>query len=144
MRIRTQAGLSRRRHGGGVCARWQLVAQGQVSAGGIETVSVRPNFFMIVGAGGNIGVQVGDDGPVIVDSGTERAAEAALAAAVKRLTPAHSLHHQHQRRRRSRRRQRAARAGRSNARRRLEGWGRAMATTVAAADRRHRERSCCE
>ena len=83
MRIRTQAGLIAVAMAAACVLGGDLVAQGQVSAGGIETVSVRPNFFMIVGAGGNIGVQVGDDGPVIVDSGTERAAEAALAAAVK-------------------------------------------------------------
>ena len=66
-----------------MCARWRAGRARPGECRGIETVSVRPNFFMIVGAGGNIGVQVGDDGPVIVDSGTERAAEAALAAAVK-------------------------------------------------------------
>ena len=83
MRIRTQAGLIAVAMAAACVPGGDLVAQGQASAGGIETVSVRPNFFMIVGAGGNIGVQVGDDGAVIVDSGTERAAEAALAAAGK-------------------------------------------------------------
>jgi glyoxylase-like metal-dependent hydrolase (beta-lactamase superfamily II) len=83
MRIRTQAGLIAVVMAA-VCGLGRdLIAQGQVSAGGIETVSVRPNFFMIVGSGGNIAVQVGEDGPVIVDSGTERTAEAALAAAGK-------------------------------------------------------------
>ena len=61
-----------------------LVAQGQ-GTGVVETVAVRPNFFMIVGAGGNIAVQVGADGVVLVDSGTERASDAVLAA-VRRLT----------------------------------------------------------
>ena len=82
MPIRTQAGLVAVAMAAACGLGGDLVAQGQVSAGGIETVSVRPNVFMIVGAGGNIGVQVGEDGSVIVDSGTERAAEAALAAAV--------------------------------------------------------------
>ena len=39
-------------------------------APGLEVLQVRPNFFMIAGAGGNIGVQVGDDGVVIVDAGS--------------------------------------------------------------------------
>lgn len=83
MRTRTQAGLVAVAMAA-VCVLGRDVgAQGQVSGGGIEAVPVRPNFFMIVGAGGNIGVQVGEDGAVIVDSGTERAAEAALAAATK-------------------------------------------------------------
>ncbi|MEQ1760937.1 MAG: MBL fold metallo-hydrolase [Vicinamibacterales bacterium] len=83
MRTRTRAGLVAVAMAAVCVLGRDLVAQGQVSAGGIEAVPVRPNFFMIVGAGGNIGVQVGEDGAVIVDSGTERAAEAALAAAVK-------------------------------------------------------------
>jgi len=83
MRIRTQAGLIAVAMAAMCVPGRDLVAQGQGSAGGIETVSVRPNFFMIVESGGNIGVQVGEDGPVIVDSGTERAAEAALAAVGK-------------------------------------------------------------
>ena len=57
-----------------------LLAQAPGNAGGVETIAVRPNVFMIVGAGGNIGVQVGDDGAVLVDSGSERAAEAVVAA----------------------------------------------------------------
>ncbi len=81
MRIRTRAGLIVVAMAAAVVLGGDLVAQGQAGAGGIEAISVRPNFFMIVGAGGNIGVQVGEDGAVIVDSGSERAAEAALAAA---------------------------------------------------------------
>jgi glyoxylase-like metal-dependent hydrolase (beta-lactamase superfamily II) len=30
---------------------------------------LRPNFYMIAGAGGNVGVQVGEDGTVVVDAG---------------------------------------------------------------------------
>ena len=49
-------------------------------------LEVRPNFFMIAGAGGNIGVQVGEDGVVVVDAGSAASAPAVLAA-IKRITP---------------------------------------------------------
>jgi len=52
----------------------------------LEVLEVRPNFFMIAGAGGNIGVQVGDDGVVVVDAGSSASAQAVLAA-IKRITP---------------------------------------------------------
>jgi hypothetical protein len=35
--------------------------------GDLEVLELRSNFFMIAGAGGHIGVQVGDDGVVVVD-----------------------------------------------------------------------------
>lgn len=47
---------------------------------------MRPNFFMIAGAGGNIGVQVGEDGVVVVDAGSAASAPAVVAA-IKRITP---------------------------------------------------------
>jgi cyclase len=53
--------------------------------GGLEVLQLRSNFFMIAGAGSNIGVQVGDDGVVVVDAGAaERAA--AVVAAIKKVT----------------------------------------------------------
>jgi glyoxylase-like metal-dependent hydrolase (beta-lactamase superfamily II) len=53
---------------------------------GLEVVAVRPNFFMIAGAGANIGVQVGDDGVVVVDAGaTARASD--VVAAIKKISP---------------------------------------------------------
>src|SRR4029434_721677 len=52
----------------------------------LEVWEVRPNFFMIAGAGGNVGVQVGEDGVVVVDAGSA-ARVAALLAAIKRITP---------------------------------------------------------
>jgi len=36
---------------------------------GLDVVKVRKNFYMIAGAGGNIGVQIGSDGVVLVNSG---------------------------------------------------------------------------
>jgi glyoxylase-like metal-dependent hydrolase (beta-lactamase superfamily II) len=52
----------------------------------IEVLQLRPNFFMIAGAGGNIGVQIGEDGVVVVDAGAASSATAVVAA-IKKLTP---------------------------------------------------------
>src|ERR1700723_4505038 len=54
--------------------------------GGLDVVRVRPNFYMIAGGGGNIGVQIGADGVVLVNAGTEAATDQVLAA-LKKLTP---------------------------------------------------------
>ncbi len=51
----------------------------------VESLQVRPNFYMISGAGGNIGVQIGSDGVVLVDTGTADAAGRVLAA-IEKLT----------------------------------------------------------
>jgi cyclase len=53
----------------------------------LEVLQVRPNFYMIAGAGGNIAVQVGDDGVVVVDSGSAATADAVLAQ-IKKITSA--------------------------------------------------------
>src|SRR5262252_2257852 len=52
----------------------------------LEILEVRPSFFVIVGAGANIGVQVGEDGVVAVDAGSAADAPAVLAA-IKRISP---------------------------------------------------------
>ncbi len=53
---------------------------------GLETLQLRPNFYVIFGAGANIGVQIGEDGVVVVDAGDgARAAE--VVEIVKTLTP---------------------------------------------------------
>src|SRR5436190_24079758 len=54
--------------------------------GGLQILQVRPGLFFIAGAGGNIGVQVGEDGVVIVDAGSPTSTEAVLAA-IKRISP---------------------------------------------------------
>jgi glyoxylase-like metal-dependent hydrolase (beta-lactamase superfamily II) len=51
-----------------------------------DVVQLRPNFYMIAGAGGNIAVQIGVDGVVLVDAGSEGASDRVLAA-IKKLTP---------------------------------------------------------
>jgi cyclase len=53
--------------------------------GELDVVRVRPNFYMIAGAGGNIGVQIGSDGVVLVNAGTENASGRVLAA-IRKLT----------------------------------------------------------
>ena len=52
----------------------------------VEVLQLRPNFFMIAGAGGNIGVQIGEDGVIIVDAGAAPSATAVVAA-IKKLSP---------------------------------------------------------
>jgi len=51
----------------------------------LEVLQLRPDFFMIAGAGGNIGVQVGEDGVVVVDAGSAARAGDVLAA-ITRIT----------------------------------------------------------
>jgi glyoxylase-like metal-dependent hydrolase (beta-lactamase superfamily II) len=53
--------------------------------GGLDVVKVRKNFYMIAGAGGNIGVQIGSDGVVLVNSGGAAASDQVVAA-LKKLT----------------------------------------------------------
>jgi glyoxylase-like metal-dependent hydrolase (beta-lactamase superfamily II) len=50
-----------------------------------EVLQVRPNFYMIAGAGGNVGFQVGTDGVVVVDSGSASSADAVIAA-IRKVT----------------------------------------------------------
>jgi cyclase len=66
------------------CAVPSLAAEPE--SGGLDVVQVRPNFYMIAGAGGNISVQIGQDGVVLVDAGTEAAADKVVAA-IRKLTP---------------------------------------------------------
>jgi glyoxylase-like metal-dependent hydrolase (beta-lactamase superfamily II) len=63
---------------------WSVRAAGQAD-GGLDVVKVRKNFYMIAGAGGNIGVQIGSDGVVLVNTGAAAASDKVLAA-LKTLT----------------------------------------------------------
>jgi glyoxylase-like metal-dependent hydrolase (beta-lactamase superfamily II) len=58
----------------------------QEKSGGLEVVQIRENFHVIAGAGGNIVVQTGPDGVILVDSGSTAMADQVLAA-IKRITP---------------------------------------------------------
>jgi cyclase len=61
-----------------------LVAQ-QPPVTNLEVLQVRPNFYMIAGAGGNVSFQIGVDGVVVVDSGSASSADAVVAA-IKKVT----------------------------------------------------------
>ena len=49
-------------------------------AADLQIVQVRPNIFLLAGAGGNITLSVGRDGVLMVDSGTEQNTDRVLAA----------------------------------------------------------------
>jgi glyoxylase-like metal-dependent hydrolase (beta-lactamase superfamily II) len=49
-------------------------------SGDLEILTVRPNFYMLAGAGANIGVLAGPDGFIVVDSGAAGATDKVLAA----------------------------------------------------------------
>jgi len=58
----------------------------RAAAPGLETIKVRENVYAIFGAGSNITVHVGEDGLILVDSGSTAAAEQVVAA-VKAISP---------------------------------------------------------
>jgi cyclase len=63
-----------------------VLARAQQATGSdLDVVQVRPNFYMIAGAGANIAVQVGPIGAIVVDTGSEQISDKVVAA-VKRLT----------------------------------------------------------
>jgi len=51
----------------------------------LEVLPIRPNVYMIAGAGANLTVQFGPDGAVVVDAGQQDKAEAVIAA-IKKVT----------------------------------------------------------
>jgi cyclase len=53
---------------------------------GLETIQIRPNVYVIFGAGANVTVHVGEDGLVLVDSGSSETADTLLQA-VKSISP---------------------------------------------------------
>src|SRR5437667_6990358 len=59
----------------------------QVSSSELDVVQVRPDFYMIAGAGGNIAVQIGPAGVILVDTGSAGMSDKVLAA-IQRLTTA--------------------------------------------------------
>jgi len=61
-------------------------AMAQQASGGVEVVELRPNFHVIAGAGGNILMQTGPEGVVLVDSGSGSMSEQVLAA-IRQITP---------------------------------------------------------
>jgi cyclase len=63
----------------GICGLAQIASAQRQAAGEIEVLQVRSNFYMIAGAGANIGVQLGDDGVVLTDSGSGQMTDRVLA-----------------------------------------------------------------
>ena len=51
----------------------------------IEVIRVQPNFYMLAGAGGNIAVQIGPDGVLLVDTGSARMTDR-VTAEIRKLT----------------------------------------------------------
>jgi glyoxylase-like metal-dependent hydrolase (beta-lactamase superfamily II) len=64
---------------------WQRSATAWQASDELDLVQIRPNFYVIAGAGGNIVVQTGPEGVILVDSGTTQAADKVLAT-IKRIT----------------------------------------------------------
>ena len=60
-------------------------AQG-APASNVEVVQLRENFYLIGGAGGNVVVQIGPEGVILVDSGSAARADEVLAA-IREITP---------------------------------------------------------
>jgi len=70
---------------GGVCSKTGFL-HAQEEGRSLEVLQLRPNFYMLAGAGGNIGVQIGSDGPVVVDTGMADQADLVVVA-IKKLSP---------------------------------------------------------
>ncbi len=68
----------------GVCATCPTTLA-QTSSESIEVIRIRPNFYMLAGAGGNIGVQIGSEGVVLVNAGAPGASDQVLNA-IQKLT----------------------------------------------------------
>src|SRR6266852_4316599 len=51
----------------------------------LDVLRIRPNFYVIAGAGGNIAVQTGPEGTIVVNAGTAEAADRVVAA-IKKVT----------------------------------------------------------
>src|SRR6059036_370445 len=64
-----------------LCA--SVMAHAQGSAARLEVLQVRPNFYMIVGAGANIAAQIGPNGVVLLNAGTAEASGEVVAAVAK-------------------------------------------------------------
>jgi cyclase len=56
------------------------------SRGDLDVIQLRPNFYVIAGAGGNIVVQIGPVGVILVDSGSTATSDKVLAT-IRGLTP---------------------------------------------------------
>lgn len=66
--------------GGGHRAHNLLAQQRGADNAALETIQIRPNVFVIFGAGSNVAVHVGADGVILVDSGSAPMADKVLQA----------------------------------------------------------------
>src|SRR5258707_649023 len=65
---------------GMACVSLGLAAQTSGARDDLNVVQVRPAFYMLTGAGGNIAVQIGPAGVILVDAGAAGRSDAVLAA----------------------------------------------------------------
>lgn len=65
---------------------WDEPASARQETSDLEVIQIRPNFYVIGGAGGNIVVQTGPEGVILVDSGRTEMADKVLAE-IKKITP---------------------------------------------------------
>jgi cyclase len=66
---------------------WERPASARQQASDeLDLVQIRPNFYVIAGAGGNIVVQTGPEGVILVDSGRTEMSDKVLAA-IRSVTP---------------------------------------------------------
>jgi glyoxylase-like metal-dependent hydrolase (beta-lactamase superfamily II) len=71
--------------GGGLWTGNLVAQQRAAGTGPLETIQIRPNVFVIFGTGSNITAHVGEDGVILVDSGSAATA-AQVVAAVKAIS----------------------------------------------------------
>jgi len=69
-----------------ILSAWPALAQPDSGDPELEVVQVVPNFYMLAGAGGNIAVQTGPDGVVLVNAGSGKMSGKVIAA-IQKLTP---------------------------------------------------------
>lgn len=62
---------------------WAGSGRAQQAGAGIDVLQVRPNFYMIASPISNVGVQIGPDGVLVVNTGTQQASGEVLAAIQK-------------------------------------------------------------
>jgi cyclase len=64
-----------------------VLAQKSISSpdSDLELLQLRPNFYVIAGAGANISIQFGEDGAIVVDAGSANMSDKVIAA-IKKMT----------------------------------------------------------
>ncbi len=70
---------------GAIICSWTSTGRAQQNGGGIEVLQVRPNFYMLASPASNVGVQIGPDGVVVVNAGTQNAS-GELLSTIQKLT----------------------------------------------------------